>query len=390
MLGLCSMEPGELPPKVVNEEYKIWKKNTPFLYDLVLSHALEWPSLTVQWMPETQLRNTMEFAPSKLIMGTHTSNREQNYLMVASINLPRSNVFEEKGSQRGAMRGKMEINIKINHQGEVNRARYMPQNPFIVATKSPYSDVCVFDVSKHPSLPRDNSVCPEHRCLGHTKEGFGLAWNPSSPAALLSSSDDGSICVWDLNQSAKSIPALNTWIGHSDAVEDVSWHARSPHVFGSVGDDMQILIWDTRGASSTKPFIQVTSAHAADIHSIAFNPHHEFLLATSSADRLVKIWDMRNTSEAIYQLQGHEQEVFQVEWAPFDPSVLASCGADRRTRVWDLKTIADVTKPNEVFIHGGHSDKISDLSWNPVLKWVIASVSDDNILQVWQMDRNPP
>lgn len=34
--------------KIINEEYKIWKKNTPFLYDLVMTHALEWPSLTVQ------------------------------------------------------------------------------------------------------------------------------------------------------------------------------------------------------------------------------------------------------------------------------------------------------------------------------------------------------
>jgi histone-binding protein RBBP4 len=37
--------------KLVNEEYKIWKKNTPFLYDLVMTHALEWPSLSVQWLP---------------------------------------------------------------------------------------------------------------------------------------------------------------------------------------------------------------------------------------------------------------------------------------------------------------------------------------------------
>jgi histone-binding protein RBBP4 len=40
--------------KIINEEYKIWKKNTPFLYDLVLTHALEWPSLTLQWFPERQ------------------------------------------------------------------------------------------------------------------------------------------------------------------------------------------------------------------------------------------------------------------------------------------------------------------------------------------------
>jgi hypothetical protein len=36
----------------INEEYKIWKKNTPFLYDMVMTHALEWPSLTVQWLPD--------------------------------------------------------------------------------------------------------------------------------------------------------------------------------------------------------------------------------------------------------------------------------------------------------------------------------------------------
>jgi histone-binding protein RBBP4 len=47
------MEADELRMKVVNEEYKVWKKNAPFLYDLVLTHALEWPSLTVQWIPDT-------------------------------------------------------------------------------------------------------------------------------------------------------------------------------------------------------------------------------------------------------------------------------------------------------------------------------------------------
>ncbi len=35
----------------INEDYKIWKKNSAFLYDLIMTHALEWPSLTVQWLP---------------------------------------------------------------------------------------------------------------------------------------------------------------------------------------------------------------------------------------------------------------------------------------------------------------------------------------------------
>lgn len=41
----------ELEERIINEEYKIWKKNTPYLYDLVITHALEWPSLTCQWLP---------------------------------------------------------------------------------------------------------------------------------------------------------------------------------------------------------------------------------------------------------------------------------------------------------------------------------------------------
>lgn len=38
--------------KVINEEYKIWKKNSPFLYDVMYGRALEWPSLTAQWLPD--------------------------------------------------------------------------------------------------------------------------------------------------------------------------------------------------------------------------------------------------------------------------------------------------------------------------------------------------
>jgi len=38
--------------RMIAEEYKIWKKNTPFLYDCVVTHALDWPSLTVDWMEE--------------------------------------------------------------------------------------------------------------------------------------------------------------------------------------------------------------------------------------------------------------------------------------------------------------------------------------------------
>lgn len=129
----------------------------------------------------------------RLVLGTHTSD-EQNHLVIASVQLPNddaqfdaSHYDSEKGGEGscvrrimhlagsiyitvcaylnyvlfvvsefggfGSVSGKIEIEIKINHEGEVNRARYMPQNPCIIATKTPTSDVLVFDYTKHPSKP---------------------------------------------------------------------------------------------------------------------------------------------------------------------------------------------------------------------------------------------
>lgn len=55
--------------------------------------------------------------------------------------------------------GKLEIAMKINHEGEVNRARYMPQNSDIIATKTPSGDVLIFEYPRHP-----DKLSPERGC----------------------------------------------------------------------------------------------------------------------------------------------------------------------------------------------------------------------------------
>ena len=37
--------------------------------------------------------------------------------------------------------GKIEFRMKIHHNGEVNRMRYMPRNHFVAATRGPSSEV---------------------------------------------------------------------------------------------------------------------------------------------------------------------------------------------------------------------------------------------------------
>ncbi|GJN13435.1 hypothetical protein PR202_gb00138 [Eleusine coracana subsp. coracana] len=72
------------PPRATvameEEEYQNWRKNTLVLYDMVISHPLEWSSLTVQWLPsESRTRS------HQLVIGTHTSDESPDHLMLLDV-----------------------------------------------------------------------------------------------------------------------------------------------------------------------------------------------------------------------------------------------------------------------------------------------------------------
>ena len=75
-----------LEDKELSDEYRVWKKNSPFLYDVVFTHALEWPSLTVQWLPDVTTCSDRQVSIHKMVLGTHTADGEQNHLMIAEVN----------------------------------------------------------------------------------------------------------------------------------------------------------------------------------------------------------------------------------------------------------------------------------------------------------------
>ena len=76
----------------------------------------------------------------------------------------------------------------------------MPQSHNIIATKTVSGEVHVFDQFRHPNRPSNmTEVKPNLRLSGHQREGYGLSWSPRKDGFLLSGSDDGIICLWDIN-----------------------------------------------------------------------------------------------------------------------------------------------------------------------------------------------
>ncbi|KAK9461135.1 WD40-repeat-containing domain protein [Lipomyces oligophaga] len=386
--------------KIINEEYKIWKKNSPFLYDLVISSALEWPTLTAQWFPDKETHPGKNYTTHRLLLGTHTSGYDQNYLQIAHVNLPNMDEaldlkqYDEEKEEIGGhapSESRISINQRIDHEGEVNRARYMPQNPDIIATMSVSGDALIFDRTKHSLQP--TGVCkPEMRLVGHTKEGYGLDWNTHKQGYLLTGSEDTTVALWDINTYSKSNSTLSStkvFKSHTAIVNDVAWHSHHEALFGSVSDDLTLQIHDTRSDSSPSQKVQ---AHSDAVNAIAFNPSSEYILATASADKTVALWDLRKLSICLHSLQGHTDDVTSLQWSPHDQTILASASHDRRVIIWDVSRIGQEQTPEDaedgppelLFIHGGHTNRISEFSWSPTIPWVMASAAEDNLLQVWK------
>ncbi len=323
-----------------------------------------------------------------MILGTHTSGGEQNHLMVAKVRLPKGDAeldVRQYDDERGELGGyggddwKIDVEIRINHPGEVNKARYCPHKPFLIGTKANSGEVLVFDYSKHESAPKDSLIRPQARLRGHDKVGYGISWSNLAPGKLLSGAEDGYLCIWDVpslsnsGSKAPSASASSATAASSSAaaashgpsagfaecsvvdpvhkiaahdgrcVNDVAWHRHNASIFGSVGDDRGLWLWDVRSADSTKgvPAVKVANAHADDVMSLAFNPFQEFLLITGGKDKLVKLWDSRTTRAPQHVFEGHDNAVGSVAFAPFDEAVLASAGDDRRVFIWDCGRIGE-------------------------------------------------
>ncbi|KAF2769797.1 nucleosome remodeling complex, CAF-I subunit [Teratosphaeria nubilosa] len=402
----------EIQNKLINEEYKIWKKNSVLLYDVMYSRALEWPSLTTQWLPDVKEVPGKNMRTHRLLVGTHTSDSNTEYLQIAHFELPLPppakiedyNPSSEELGGYGASKERIEFKIvqKIVHPTEVNKARYQPQNPDIIATWASDNNVYVWDRSKHPSVPTADVAKPQATLKGHTQEGFALEWNPHVEGQLLSGSADGTVCLWDLEKDFrienKTVKPKTTYTQHSATVNDVQYHPTlGANLFGSVADDITFTLMDIRSPHTSRPAILIKDAHTDAINTLSFHPTFDKLVATGSADKTIGVFDLRFPDHGkIHSLEGHKDVISKIDWHPHDSAILASSSDDRRIIFWDLSRAgmeqtpedAEDGPPEMLFMHGGHINRVSDFSWNKNDPWVMCSTADDNLIQVWRASRH--
>lgn len=379
-----------LPPQQdkelsIGEEYDLWRSNVPLMYDFVSETELVWPSLTVQWLPRgnTPVSQNVQH----MILGTHTSGEEPNYLKIAAITLPDEIVDTTPTPTNDHDHEYPHSNIRIvqkfRHDEEVTRARYMPQDPNIIATINGQGQVSIFDRQSDHT----DAISKLHY---HTRDGYGLSFNPNRRGQLLTGADDHHIALWDINKQT----LIKNWEStHDDIVNDCKWNNFNSDIFASVSEDCTLKINDLRndtiisGVKLEKSF-----------NTIAFSKHSQFLMAAAGTDSNIYLYDMRSMDQPLHVMCGHQREVTSLEFMEQKDGILLSAGADRRAIIWNINDIgkeqivedSEDAAPEVVMIHAGHRGPINDISINPNIPWLMASCEEENIVQVWKCSSKLP
>lgn len=356
----------------IKEEYQLWRKNCRYMYEFVNETALTWPSLTIQWLPQFTTENGQ--IDAKLLLGTHTSGEETNYLKLASTQVPENSSVKKTSSR-------IKIIKKFENNLEINRARYMPQDPKIVATINGEGKVDIYDLEEKSSI---------QHLEPHTANGYGLSWSPFKKGHLLTASDDHSVAITDISKPTEVFRNNDT---HKDIVNDSKWHNFDENIFGTVSDDKYLYLYDTR-LDSKKPVSSYFSADSNGINSLSFSPFLKNLVAIGNTNSNINLLDLRKNS-LLHTMMGHSDSITCLEFSPHKDGIIASGSQDRRLIIWDLFKIGEEQQqedaedgcPELFMMHAGHTGAVTDLSWCPFKDWTIGSVADDNIVHLWEVSK---
>lgn len=168
-------------------------------------------------------------------------------------------------------------------------------------------------------------------------------------AQLISGDQNGCVRVWDLTADAcsqKLIPDGEHAVRSVDVAGDAS-------VVVACNNDGKCFFWDSK-SSSQYDLVRSTKAHDGYILKCQISPDIQYL-ATASSDRTVKLWDLKDM-RLNKTLQGHQRWVWDCSFSA-DSSYLVTASSDHSARLWDLSV-------GEVIRHYTHHKSVICVALN--------------------------
>ncbi|XP_062079552.1 uncharacterized protein LOC133784020 [Humulus lupulus] len=257
---------------------------------------------------------------------------------------------------------------------------------------SPTSDrfLCVTGSAQAKIYDRDGLTLGEFvkgdmyiRDLKNTKGHItGLTWgewHPKTKETILTSSEDGSLRIWDVNNfnSQKQVIKPKLVRPARVPVTTCTWDRDGKCIAGGIGDG-SIQIWNLKPGWGSRPDIYVEKGHTDDITSLKFSSDGRTLLSRSCDDSL-KVWDLRQMKaplKVFEDLPNHYAQT-NVAFSPDEQLFLTGTSIERESTTGGLLCFYDRARLELVSKVGiSPTCSVVQCSWHPKLNQIFATSGD--------------
>ncbi|PUZ38771.1 hypothetical protein GQ55_9G222700 [Panicum hallii var. hallii] len=214
---------------------------------------------------------------------------------------------------------------------------------------------------------------------GHISGLTGGEWNPKSKETILTSSEDGSIRLWDVSdfKSQKQVIKPKLVRPMRIPVTSCAWDHEGKRIVGGIGDG-SIQLWTIKTGWGSRPDIHVEKTHTEDITGVKFSTDGQILLSRSM-DSTLKIWDLRRMKtplKVFEDLPNHYAET-NAAFSPDEQLILTGTSIEKDGDNGGLLCFFD-RKKLELVSRVGISPHYSVIRclWHPRINQVFATVGD--------------
>lgn len=203
--------------------------------------------------------------------------------------------------------------------------------------------------------------------MGH--EGYISCIRFNTEKSLLTSSGDGTSCLWDIEKGSQ----IKKFRGHSADVLCLANHESNPNLFVSSSCDTTVKMWDIRTGQNVQTFV----GHELDVNTVCYFPDGN-AIASGSDDATCRIFDSRCCGEV--NCLGNNKVVTPVTSVQFSKSGRYVFGGyeDGISRVWDVLK----SKEPAILNLTGHDRRVSSVCVNPRGD-ALSTASWDSSVRVW-------
>lgn len=214
---------------------------------------------------------------------------------------------------------------------------------------------------------------------GHISGLTGGEWNPKSKETILTSSEDGSLRIWDVSdfQSQKQVIKPKLSRPSRIPVTACAWDHEGKRIVGGIGDG-SIQLWSIKPGWGSRPDIHVEKGHLDDITGLKFSTDGLILLSRST-DSTLKVWDLRQMKSPLKVFEDLPNHYAQTNasFSPDEQLIITGTSVEKEGASGGLLCFFNRRKL-ELVSRIGISPTYSVIrcAWHPKINQVFATVGD--------------